>query len=137
MRGGGAPECHGGPRVEAGPVLAPLPDGSSSGTWNADPIAAAAGVATLQLVRDTDVVERAITLTQRLIDGFNAAVAAAGMEAFAYGRGSIFSMCPGPRPALLFGDHTTLESGINQLQTGGRIVVQRCARRCSWRAWTS
>jgi glutamate-1-semialdehyde 2,1-aminomutase len=88
------------------------------GTWNAAPLTAAAGVATLQLVRDTDAVERAIKLTQRLIDGFNAAFEATGVEAFAYGRGSIFKTCPGPRPALLFGDSTALQSDITQLLNG-------------------
>jgi glutamate-1-semialdehyde 2,1-aminomutase len=85
------------------------------GTWNAAPLAAAAGVATLQLVRDTDAVERAITLTQRLIEGLNAAFEAAGVEAFAYGRGSIFKTCLGARPALLVGDCTAVQSDITQL----------------------
>jgi glutamate-1-semialdehyde 2,1-aminomutase len=88
------------------------------GTWNAAPLAAATGVATLQLVRDTDAVERAITLTQRLIDGLNGAFEAAGVEAFAYGRGSIFKTCPGPRPALLFGDSRSVELDIARLLDG-------------------
>lgn len=124
--GGGVPAGAVAGRTSVMEVLAWKPDPHwqryrmvpHPGTWNAAPIAAAAGVATLQLVRDTDVVERAITLTQRLIDGFNAAFEAAGVEAFAYGRGSIFHTCIGPRPALLFGDHTTLESDIDQLLDG-------------------
>jgi glutamate-1-semialdehyde 2,1-aminomutase len=88
------------------------------GTWNAAPIAAASGITTLKLVRDTDAVERAIALTQRLIDGFNGAFEAAGVEGFAYGRGSIFNSCLGRRPGLLFGDRRSLEGDIDQLLEG-------------------
>jgi glutamate-1-semialdehyde 2,1-aminomutase len=88
------------------------------GTWNAAPMAAAAGVATLELVRDTDATERAIALTQRLIDGFNAAFEATGMGAFAYGRGSIFHTCLGAQPGLFFGDDTSIEADITQLLNG-------------------
>jgi glutamate-1-semialdehyde 2,1-aminomutase len=88
------------------------------GTWNAAPITAAAAVATLQIVRDTDAVDRAIRLTRRLIDGFNAAFESAGVEGFAYGRGSIFKTCLGSRPALLAGDYENVESDIGKLLSG-------------------
>jgi glutamate-1-semialdehyde 2,1-aminomutase len=88
------------------------------GTWNAAPIAAAAGVATLLLVRDAGVVERAIHLTNRIIDGLNAAFEAASLEGFAYGRGSIFKTCPGPRPALLYGERNELTKDIPRLLEG-------------------
>lgn len=89
------------------------------GTWNAAPITAAAGVATLRLVRDTDAVAAAIETTRVLIDGLNAAFEAAGIEAFAYGRASWFKTCPGKQPELLHGVvDGRREDEIRQLRVG-------------------
>ena len=88
------------------------------GTWNAAPITAAAGVTTLQAVRNTDAIDRAIALTKRLIDGLNAAFEAARVDAFAYGRGAFFKTCRGSRPPVFSGDHSDVESDVDQLLGG-------------------
>jgi glutamate-1-semialdehyde 2,1-aminomutase len=88
------------------------------GTWNANPAAAAAGVATLRLVRDTDAVAAAARQTRRIVEGIDAAFEGAGVQGFAYGRGSLFKTCLGPRPALLAGDLSNREADVAQLLEG-------------------
>jgi glutamate-1-semialdehyde 2,1-aminomutase len=88
------------------------------GTWNAMPMTAAAGVATLRLVRDTDAVDRARVLTQRLIEGFNAVYDELGVAGFAYGRASIFKMCRGEPPPMVLGDFSTAREDAEQLAAG-------------------
>lgn len=89
-----------------------------TGTWNAQPVLAAAGTATLRLVRDTDAVARAAALTQRLIAGFNAVFADCEVKAFAYGRSSIFKVCPGEPPPMVAGDFSTAAADGAQLSAG-------------------
>jgi len=88
------------------------------GTWNAMPMTAAAGVATLRLVRDTDAVDRARALTQRLIEGFNAVYDELDVAGFAYGRASIFKMGRGEPPPMVFGDFSTAREDARQLVAG-------------------
>ena len=95
------------------------------GTWNANPATAAAGIATLEIVRDTDAVARAIAQTQKLVAGFNDVCRRLGVEAFAYGRTSIFKLRPGKPPRLLAGDYSNHQAESEQLLAGWGAVGPR------------
>jgi len=95
------------------------------GTWNANPATAAAGIATLQIVRDTDAVARAIGQTQKLVAGFNDVCRRLGVEAFAYGRASIFKLRRGKPPRLLAGDYSNHQAESEQLLAGWGAVGPR------------
>jgi glutamate-1-semialdehyde 2,1-aminomutase len=68
------------------------------GTYNAVPVSAAAGVATLQRVRDTDALERANSAAAGIRDGMNAAIARRGIEWRCFGRFSDFHLYRGAAP---------------------------------------
>jgi glutamate-1-semialdehyde 2,1-aminomutase len=89
-----------------------------TGTWNAAPVTAAAGVTALRLVRDTGAVERARSLAQQLIGGINATFADLDVPAFAYGRSSIFKVCPGDPPPLVREDFSAAQADGKQLAAG-------------------
>ena len=95
------------------------------GTWNANPATAAAGIATLEIVRDTDAVARAIGQTQKLVAGFNDVCRRLGVEAFAYGRASIFKLRRGKPPRLLAGDYSNHQAESEQLLAGWGAVGPR------------
>jgi glutamate-1-semialdehyde 2,1-aminomutase len=127
VMGGGLPVGAVAGRADVMEVLAWRPDDPEwqrfrmvphPGTWNALPITAAAGIATLQVVRDDGAVDRARALTKRLIEGFNAVFAELGVSGFAYGRASIFKMCRGEAPPMVFGDFTTAREDAEQLLAG-------------------
>jgi glutamate-1-semialdehyde 2,1-aminomutase len=65
------------------------------GTFNAMPISAAAGLATLQQVRDTDAIDRANRVAAAIRDGMNATLRARGVRWCVYGRFSDFHVYPG------------------------------------------
>jgi len=65
------------------------------GTFNAAPVSAAAGVTTLQIIRDTDAIERANRSAAAIRDGVNAILRRRGLEWCAYGRFSEFHIFPG------------------------------------------
>ncbi|MEX2260795.1 MAG: aminotransferase class III-fold pyridoxal phosphate-dependent enzyme, partial [Bryobacteraceae bacterium] len=65
------------------------------GTYNAGPVSAAAGIATLRQVRDTDAVQRAIRTAAALRDGINAVLRRRGAPWCAYGLFSDFHLCRG------------------------------------------
>lgn len=72
------------------------------GTFNANPVSAAAGVAMLSMVQTGEHHAHADALNQRLIAGFNAALARAGLPGAAYGLASYFHISLGkktPRPS--------------------------------------
>jgi glutamate-1-semialdehyde 2,1-aminomutase len=69
-------------RVGSTPFVAHL------GTWNAFPVACAAGVACLRLLEDGRVHEHINSFTARLRGAFNAAIERAGLGARVYGAGS-------------------------------------------------
>ncbi len=56
------------------------------GTFNANPVSAAAGIVTLQLLRDGDAIDRAHAFARSLRDGMNAVLADEGVNWVAYGR---------------------------------------------------
>jgi len=70
-------------RIEAPPVL-------HQGTYNAGPVSAAAGIATLRHIRDRDVVERANRTAAAIRDELNAAIERRGLGWCAYGLFSDF-----------------------------------------------
>lgn len=100
------------PERESPPVI------PHTGTWNAAPITAAAGTAALRLVRDTGAVDRARSLTQRLVSGFNAVFADLNVPAFAYGRSSIFKLSRGEPPPMVRGDFASAQADGKQLAAG-------------------
>lgn len=95
------------------------------GTWNANPASAAAGVATLRIVRDTDAVARAIAQTRKLVAGFNDVCRRLGVAAFAYGRASIFKLRPGTPPRIVAGDFSNHRADGEQLLAGWGPVGPR------------
>lgn len=66
------------------------PKVTHQGTYNAGPVSAAAGIATLKQIRDTDAVERAIRVGAAIRDGINAVIRRRGLRWCAYGLFSDF-----------------------------------------------
>jgi glutamate-1-semialdehyde 2,1-aminomutase len=60
------------------------------GTFNANPLSAAAGIAALQLIATGEPTKRAQEMTDLLIEGVNGILARRGVPGCAYGRASIF-----------------------------------------------
>ena len=80
-------------REEAFRIAAPrIPH---QGTFNAAPVSAAAGVATLKQVRDTDAIDRANGAAAAIRDGMNAILRSRGVRWCVYGRFSDFHIYPG------------------------------------------
>jgi glutamate-1-semialdehyde 2,1-aminomutase len=88
------------------------------GTWNAAPITAAAGVTALRLASETGAADRARSLAQCLIDGINTVFGDLSIKAFAYGRSSIFRLCPGEPPPLVREDFSSAQADGRQLDAG-------------------
>jgi glutamate-1-semialdehyde 2,1-aminomutase len=79
-------------REEAFRITAPrIPH---QGTFNAAPVSAAAGLATLKQVRDTDAIERANRTAAAIRDGMNATLRSRGVGWCVYGRFSDFHIYP-------------------------------------------
>ena len=71
------------------------------GTFNANPLSAAAGIATLKIIAGSDACARAEATAAALRAGMNAGLAAAGVPWAVYGRGSALHVHMSPeRPAL-------------------------------------
>ncbi len=66
------------------------------GTHNAHPLSAAAGIATLKLIRDTDACERASAIAARLRAGFNEILENEGVPWAVYGEYSFFNFFTNP-----------------------------------------
>jgi glutamate-1-semialdehyde 2,1-aminomutase len=79
---------------EEGSRITP-PQVPHQGTFNAAPVSAAAGVATLKLVRDTDAIDRANRAAAAIRDGMNALLRERGVRWCVYGRFSDFHIFPG------------------------------------------
>jgi glutamate-1-semialdehyde 2,1-aminomutase len=60
------------------------------GTFNANPLSAAAGIAALKLIATGEPTKQAQEMTDMLIRGFNQVLAQRGVAGCAYGRASIF-----------------------------------------------
>jgi glutamate-1-semialdehyde 2,1-aminomutase len=65
------------------------------GTYNAEPVSAAAGIATLKLIRDTDALEHADRTAAAIRDGINEAIRRRGASWCAYGLFSDFHLYHG------------------------------------------
>jgi glutamate-1-semialdehyde 2,1-aminomutase len=85
------------------------------GTWNANPIVAASGVATLKLVATGEPTRRANEQTRKLVDSLNEVFQRKGVEGFAYGRGSVWKTCAGTPPACVSGDYSHVREEAAQL----------------------
>jgi glutamate-1-semialdehyde 2,1-aminomutase len=88
------------------------------GTWNANPLAAAAGVATLRLVATGEPVEAATTRADELRTGLNELFANMSVPAVAYGRASIWKTMLGEHPRMLNGDFSHYVAEAEQLSKG-------------------
>ena len=66
------------------------------GTFNANPIAASAGVAQLEIIRSTDAIEKANAMAALIRDGMNEAIEAEGLSWVIYGQYSDFHMFLNP-----------------------------------------
>ncbi|MBZ0160035.1 aspartate aminotransferase family protein [Candidatus Methylomirabilis sp.] len=75
-----------------------------AGTFNANPLSAAAGTATLPLLADGQVQSRADRAGQALRDGINEVIAQLGADACAYGESSIVNLFLQPRRHALLLD---------------------------------
>jgi glutamate-1-semialdehyde 2,1-aminomutase len=65
------------------------------GTYNAEPVSAAAGIATLEEVRGSDAIDRANRTAAAIRDGINAAIRQRGLQWCCYGRFSDFHLYRG------------------------------------------
>ena len=89
-------------RMEGGSIQPPRV--VHQGTYNAGPVSAAAGIATLRLVRDTDAVERANRTAAAIRDGMNRAIGRRGLGWSAYGLFSDFHLyCGASTPEDIYG----------------------------------
>jgi glutamate-1-semialdehyde 2,1-aminomutase len=120
------------------------------GTWNANPITAAAGVAALRLIATGEPVRQAAKLAYQLRDDLNKLFAEHGVGAIAYGDVSIWRTYLGPPAGMLTGDFSgssddsvhlnagwgpanralrqaLLLSGVDVMHSGGFMSAAHCA----------
>jgi glutamate-1-semialdehyde 2,1-aminomutase len=93
------------------------------GTFNANPLSAAAGIAALKLIATGEPTKRAQEMTDMLISGINQVLARRGVPGCAYGRASIFKTFIGkeaPRLARL--DFSNLQEDTATLLQGTPIA---------------
>lgn len=86
------------------------------GTFNACPISAAAGIATLRLIRDTDACERAGRTAAAIRNGLSEVIRRRGLAWCVYGEFSGFHICPQPAPPEVKGQIPL--GRIQQIRTG-------------------
>jgi glutamate-1-semialdehyde 2,1-aminomutase len=109
------------PRSEGGEARAYIPH---FGTWNGAPITAAAGVATLQLIQDGELVEAARRNADELRTGLNDVFARRGVPGVAYGRSSIWKTYIGEPPRILSGDYSRVSEDSRLLRTAWGELAQ-------------
>jgi len=89
------------------------------GTFNANPLSAAAGVAALQLIASGEPTKRAQEMTDLLIQGINDILARRGVPGCAYGRASIFKTFIGAEaPPITRYDFSQVERDTQILMQG-------------------
>jgi glutamate-1-semialdehyde 2,1-aminomutase len=90
--GGGLPVGALGGRRDVMELLAPLGPVYQAGTLSGNPVAVAAGIATLELVREPGFHEKVAATTRRLVEGLNAEARSAGVAFSAQSIGSLFGL---------------------------------------------
>ena len=104
-------------------VLAPRAQGQDRpyiphfGTWNGTPVTAAAGLATLELLQDGELVEAAKRRADELRTGLNEVFAKRGIPGVAYGRSSIWKIYLGEPPRILSGDYSNVREDSRLLRS--------------------
>jgi glutamate-1-semialdehyde 2,1-aminomutase len=91
-----------------------------TGTHNAHPVAAAAGIAMLDEIADGIAQEKAEETCKKLIDGFNGILEVAGIPGLAYGASSHFCILLGVPPERA-GDPTSY--GSERLRAGTEPAI--------------
>jgi glutamate-1-semialdehyde 2,1-aminomutase len=87
------------------------------GTYNANPLAAAAGIATLEKIGSTDACARAAAATAKLREGMNAVVMQEGLPWAVYGQSSLFHVFTNPKRLAIDAAHfDPLALGFEQLK---------------------
>jgi glutamate-1-semialdehyde 2,1-aminomutase len=104
---------------------------SQAGTFNANPLSAAAGIATLRIASTGEPQRHADALAERLKAGLNQIIKGLGVSGVAYGESSTFHIFIGERPAgtaigeqLWTDDATTLKSMPTELVEAVRRALQ-------------
>ncbi|WP_349899317.1 glutamate-1-semialdehyde 2,1-aminomutase [Parafrigoribacterium soli] len=123
--GGGMPLAALGGRADIMDLLAPLGPVYQAGTLSGNPVAVAAGIATLRAA-DAAVYERLNATADRLAEGVSAALAAEGVEHSVQRAGNLFSFAFSPVPLRNYVDakaqqtfryppffHAMLDAGVN------------------------
>jgi len=124
--GGGMPIGAFGGRRDIMQHIAPLGSVYQAGTLSGNPVAVAAGMATLSLTAAPGFYDALFAATRRLVDGFNAAGSAAGLPFSAACVGSMFGIFFRERPPTCYAEvmqcdraafgrffHAMLERGIH------------------------
>jgi glutamate-1-semialdehyde 2,1-aminomutase len=89
------------------------------GTYNANPLSAAAGVAALRLIATGEPTKQAQEMTDMLIQGVNDALARRGVPGCAYGRASIFKTFIGSEaPRITRFDFSNVKADTEVLMRG-------------------
>lgn len=89
------------------------------GTFNANPLSAAAGIAALQLIATGEPTKRAQEMTELLIDGINEVLTRRGIPGCAYGRASIFKTFIGMEaPPITRYDFSQIQTDTQTLLQG-------------------
>ena len=90
--GGGVPVAAFGGRADLMKHLAPLGGVYQAGTLSGNPVAVAAGMATLEIIQQPGFYESLSTQTKKLIDGMSAAAKEAGIDFCANAVGGMFGL---------------------------------------------
>ncbi len=89
---------------------------SHAGTFNANPLAAAAGIATLERIGDGDAQRRANRMGELLRAGMKESIAKTGADVLVYGEGSVFNYFVGPARLGLSADGLSSRTDHRLLQ---------------------
>ncbi len=98
--GGGLPVGAYGGRAEVMDHILPAGKVFQAGTLSGNPLATAAGIATLKVLRDTNPYSRLETLSARLADGLSSAAKAAGVPYTLARSGSMMTLFFNPEPVV-------------------------------------
>jgi glutamate-1-semialdehyde 2,1-aminomutase len=98
--GGGLPVGAYGGRREIMDHILPAGKVFQAGTLSGNPLATAAGIATLKVLRDSNPYEVLRARTARLAEGLHAAAAAAGIDAWTCQAGAMFTLFFHPGPVI-------------------------------------